>query len=142
MSELIKILRDIADGKKSSLGDYWSISYCYDAADKLEQQQEQISKLNRDYGVMYKLQQAGEARITMLETDNDLLADKNHEHRQRITTLESAPNGAEKVIEESIVNLELSEHPFYVGIKGLKEYEREDGSKINVALLANNKDKG
>jgi len=37
MSELIDILNDIADGKKNSLGDYWSLSYIKDAVIKLEE---------------------------------------------------------------------------------------------------------
>lgn len=47
MSELIKILNDIADDKKNSLGDYWSISYVGDAANKLQQQAARIDKLEK-----------------------------------------------------------------------------------------------
>ena len=40
--EIVKILRDIGGDKKNEAGDYWSPSYCIDAAEIIERQQQEV----------------------------------------------------------------------------------------------------
>lgn len=44
---IIDIMRDIAAGRKNSLGDYWSISYCNEAAERIAELEKQVEGLNR-----------------------------------------------------------------------------------------------
>ncbi len=46
---------------------------------------------------------------------------------QELTTMTKRLDAAEKVIRESIINLEKSELPFYAGVKDLKEYSEVKG---------------
>lgn len=42
---IVSIMRDMADGKKNLLGDYWHTSFCNDAANEIERLQRELEKL-------------------------------------------------------------------------------------------------
>jgi len=51
MRSLTKILREIAEGTRNEVGDYWSLTYCEEAADRIESLIKKVKELEDEIQV-------------------------------------------------------------------------------------------